>query len=232
MIRAISYNSMEYQKNSIKGLFIFNNVISCDEETLILREINKLQENRLIIRNNIKTRTTTHYGYVFSAKLLKIDFTDSVPKIPKFFNDILNNILEKKIPSLLNWKYNQLTINRYNNKGGIASHVDTHSAFDENIIIISLGSSITMKFQYHDNQVNLWIPNRSLIFMTDEARYLYTHKIPTRKTDIDPNGNIITRISRTSLTFRKINKNIICNCKYPEFCDYQTPKSFHKPDRL
>jgi hypothetical protein len=68
--------------------------------------------------------------------------------------------------------------------------------------------------------------------MTGEARYLYKHKIPTRTIDLTSDGSINKRFNRTSITFRKVRKDNMCDCAYKEICDYQNPESFHLPDGL
>lgn len=216
----------------IPGLTIINDVITSDQEIELIRIIDDLQTDGSTIRNKIKTRTTMHYGYVFSAALLRVDFDDHVPDIPDRIRHIINNIFIKFYPELSDWEYDQITINRYEKGGGIAAHVDTHSSFDENVVIISLESPVVMRFNNDDEKEDFWILPRSLLIMTDQARYLYMHKIPTRNTDSLSDGEIIARSNRTSITIRKVRKDGICDCKYPKRCDYQNPTSFHTPDRL
>lgn len=231
---SIDYNSEHNKKNHIEGLQIFNNVITETEELKLLEQIDELQNEGSSIRNKLRTRVTMHFNHAFSAKTLKIDFNDNVPEIPNEIKALIKKIFASQIKfhDLLNWKYDQVTINRYQGKGGIAAHIDTHSSFDMFIVIVSLGSSVVMRFQHNNNKKDIWVPARSLMIMSDQARYLYTHKIPTRKTDVDPANNIVKRGDRTSVTIRKVRKDMICECDYPEKCDYQTPESFHTPDRL
>ena len=53
-----------------------------------------------------------------------------------------------------------------------------------------------------------------------ESRYCYSHGIPWRKTDCDPDGNIIKRQDRISVTLREIIKTE-CNCDWSNLCDSQ-----------
>lgn len=89
-----------------------------------------------------------------------------------------------------------------------------------------------MRFHKEQKNIDLWIKLRSLLIMKDEARYDWTHKIPTRNTDTDFMGNIIFRDNRTSITIRKVRNDFRCDCSYKNSCDYQNPLSFHIPDRL
>jgi hypothetical protein len=59
---------------------------------------------------------------------------------------------------------------------------DTHSAFEDGIASLSLGAPIVMEFQHPDGRkVRLWLPPRSLLIMTGEARYQWTHVIALRR---------------------------------------------------
>jgi hypothetical protein len=58
---------------------------------------------------------------------------------------------------------------------GIPPHVDTHSAFEDPILSLSLGSSIVMEFRHQDGQaVPVLLPCRSLLIMSGEARYRHS----------------------------------------------------------
>lgn len=66
-----------------------------------------------------------------------------------------------------------------------------------------------MEFQHPDGcHVSVLLPRRSLLVMTGESRYVWSHGITPRKSDIvtSPAGGLTlaTRGTRTSLTFRKI----------------------------
>ncbi|CAO2636252.1 Alkylated DNA repair protein alkB homolog 8 [Lemmus lemmus] len=120
--------------------------------------------------------------------------------------------------------------------GGIPAHIDTHSAFEDEIISLSLGSEIVMDFKHPEGvTVQVMLPRRSLLVMTGESRYLWTHGITPRKFDTVQaseqfKGGIITsdigdltlskRGIRTSFTFRKVRR-VPCNCSYSSVCDRQ-----------
>uniref|UniRef100_A0A8D1DGP4 tRNA (carboxymethyluridine(34)-5-O)-methyltransferase ALKBH8 n=1 Tax=Sus scrofa TaxID=9823 RepID=A0A8D1DGP4_PIG len=133
--------------------------------------------------------------------------------------------------------------------GGIPAHIDTHSAFEDEIISLSLGSEIVMDFKHPDGiTVPVMLPCRSLLVMTGESRYLWTHGITPRKFDTvqasrGHKSGIITgdvedltlnkRGIRTSFTFRKVRQTP-CNCSYPLVCDSQmkaTSPSFPENDK-
>jgi len=55
---------------------------------------------------------------------------------------------------------------------GIPPHVDTHSAFEDPILSLSLGSSVLMEFRHQDGRaIPVLLPRRSLLIMSEEARY-------------------------------------------------------------
>ncbi|XP_023592713.1 alkylated DNA repair protein alkB homolog 8 isoform X2 [Trichechus manatus latirostris] len=135
------------------------------------------------------------------------------------------------------------------NQNGIPAHIDTHSAFEDEIISLSLGAEIVMDFKHPDGvTVPVMLPRRSLLVMTGESRYLWTHGITPRKFDTvqasesHKVGIIISDIGdltlskrgiRTSFTFRKVRQTS-CNCIYPSVCDSQrkeTPPSFPESDK-
>lgn len=60
-----------------------------------------------------------------------------------------------------------------------------------------------MDFAKNDKKIELLLLPKSLVVLKDEARYLWTHGIAKRKTDIW-NGEKIARGRRISLTFRKV----------------------------
>ncbi|XP_038243390.2 alkylated DNA repair protein alkB homolog 8 isoform X5 [Dermochelys coriacea] len=150
---------------------------------------------------------------------------------------ICSMLLEKCLKQgYIKHKPDQLTINQYEPGQGIPPHIDTHSAFEDEIISLSLGTEIVMDFKHPDGRtVAVMLPQRSLLVMTGESRYLWTHGITPRKFDIvhaserqkvgsvTPNVGDLTlnrRGTRTSFTFRKVRR-IPCNCTYPSVCDSQ-----------
>lgn len=82
-------------------------------------------------------------------------------------------------------------MNDYSPGDGIPPHFDVHGSFDETIVLVSLLSGIVMNFKsYRGEEKNLYIPNRSLVYMTGEARYAWFHQIANRKLDLINNKSI------------------------------------------
>ncbi|XP_039178096.1 alkylated DNA repair protein alkB homolog 8 isoform X2 [Crotalus tigris] len=133
--------------------------------------------------------------------------------------------------------------------GGIPPHIDTHSAFEDEIISLSLGAEIVMDFKHPDGcTVAVLLPQRSLLVMSGESRYLWTHGITPRKFDVvqasegENIGSITADIrkltlnkrgKRISFTFRKIKRSPCC-CSFPSVCDSrhkERVRSFHESDK-
>ena len=98
---------------------------------------------------------------------------------------------------------NQLTINEYIPGQGIGSHVDTETAFADGLLIITLNGGIVMEFRKVDQDTRklVYLPPRSLILLSGDARYKWEHMIVSRTTDT-VDGEVIPRKLRVSLTLR------------------------------
>jgi alkylated DNA repair protein alkB family protein 8 len=78
-----------------------------------------------------------------------------------------------------------------------------------------------MDFKYRDKKFELDLPARSLLVMSKEARYAWTHGICPRHNDNIKTSNGFStrpRATRISFTFRKIRKHD-CTCEYKDNCD-------------
>ncbi|KFQ29801.1 PREDICTED: alkylated DNA repair protein alkB homolog 8, partial [Merops nubicus] len=96
---------------------------------------------------------------------------------------------------------------------------------------------IVMDFKHPDGHTAaVMLPRCSLLVMTGESRYLWTHGITPRKYDVIQASELRKKVgaitadagdltlnrreTRTSFTFRKVRRNP-CNCIYPSVCDSQ-----------
>lgn len=203
----ISYNNL-----SIPGLLKIENFISLEEEHSILNEIYKNEW-----QTSIKRRVQ-HYGNTFDYNTLKLNDI-KCSNFPTWLNIIIDKIL--KLECCKNFRPDQCTINEYMPGIGIAQHIDTHSCFTDTIISLSLENDIVMQFKNKNSteeKQSLYLPSRSLLILQQESRYCYAHSIAYRKTDIGPNGDLVKRAKRVSITLRQTN-NIGCNCKWNNLCD-------------
>ncbi|KAF9480159.1 hypothetical protein BDN70DRAFT_894342 [Pholiota conissans] len=113
----------------------------------------------------------------------------------------------------------QAIINLYHPGEGITPHVDLLGRYDDGIVGVSFSSGCVMRFDRvkqeesapeQQERYNVYLPERSVIVMTEEARYDWTHGIDKKTRDlVSPPGSTepseavwIDRGMRMSVTFR------------------------------
>lgn len=211
----------------------------------------------------MKRRQVQHYGFEFNYRINDINRASPLAPphrgIPEPFHALMERmrplgVLDRQrreelasnacvLPAeadaaneLITMPYapDQLTVNKYDPGHGIPPHVDTHSAFTDIIISISLQSTIVMELQptpsaqfllkLPPQPVNIVLPPRSLLCLSGISRYGYTHAIIPRRTDRI--SNVLTnRQQRTSLTFRQLRqmhtsaRQPVCRCQFTTACD-------------
>ncbi|CAM5075778.1 unnamed protein product [Natator depressus] len=217
------------------GLMMVQELVSPEEEQKMLESID-WTENEVIqnAQKSLKHRRVKHFGYEFRYDNNNVDKDKPLPGgLPGICSMLLEKCLKQ---GYIKHKPDQLTINQYEPGQGIPPHIDTHSAFEDEITSLSLGAEIVMDFKHPDGRtVAVMLPQRSLLVMTGESRYLWTHGITPRKFDIvhaserqkvgsvTPDVGDLTlnrRGTRISFTFRKVRRSP-CNCIYPSVCDSQ-----------
>jgi alkylated DNA repair dioxygenase AlkB len=99
----------------------------------------------------------------------------------------------------------QVIVNEYLPGQGIAAHVDCEPCFGPVIASLSLGAPVPMVFGNRRTRevVEVDLPPRSLLVLSGEGRYEWTHSILARKTDVI-DGRTRDRVRRVSLTFRTV----------------------------
>lgn len=201
-------------------------------------------------------RRVQHYGHAFDYARLAIaeNIAAAPPQLPEFSAGVVQRLTNLgRLPHVVN----QLTVNEYLPGVGIASHCDAHSAFEDGIVALTLGSGIVMEFrrpetdstsgkisvgkhhrlalpphsENHAPHKNVWLPANSLLIMRGEARYAWQHGIAWRKTDCIDDGQTIVRGRRISLTFRTA-RHRPCDCQWPLLCNSQNPSTHVLPSRL
>ncbi|XP_074651671.1 tRNA (carboxymethyluridine(34)-5-O)-methyltransferase alkbh8-like [Tubulanus polymorphus] len=183
------------------------------------------------VERSMKHRRVKHFGYEFIYGKNNIDKDHPLPDgIPSECDELIDRLLAL---GCIKNRPNQLTINQYTPGQGIPPHIDTHSAFEDGIVSLSLGAQVVMDFRHPNGyHVPVVLPRRSVLIMSGESRYLWSHGITPRKSDIIPSKEsdaageiekdltLIRREMRTSFTFRVIRQEP-CTCKFPKFCDSQ-----------
>ncbi|XP_068702570.1 alkylated DNA repair protein alkB homolog 8-like [Montipora foliosa] len=176
------------------GLILVEDFLNhAEEEELIqaLGWVNDGSENGIegTANKQLRHRRVKHFGFEFLYGTNNVDksnpLTDGIPSVC----DSVVERLQQYVP----FKPDQMTVNEYKPGQGIPPHIDTHSAFEDGITSISLGSQVTMEFRHPDGRhLSMVLPRRSLLVMTGESRYLWSHGITPRKYDIVHNTTTST----------------------------------------
>lgn len=198
------------------GLTLIENFITKKQEETLLKTLN-WDECESVTSLQLKHRQVKHFGYEFEYGTNIVNPDDPIAPIPQDY-EFLQTLFNKHNHK---YKYDQLTINKYLPGQGIPPHIDTHSVFEDTILSLSLGSACIMNFKKEDQNINVFLPARSLLIMTGEARYAWTHGICSRHNDVIETENGTTtkeRGIRVSFTFRKVRRGDCC-CTFKEYCD-------------
>ncbi|CAM8896832.1 unnamed protein product [Rhodiola kirilowii] len=235
--------SLEASEMNIPGLYLWHDFVSCEEEAKLLMEV----DNRPW--NNLAKRRVQHYGYEFCYDTRNINTNQRMGELPSFLIPVLERItLLPELDAAENVDSDQVTVNEYPPGVGLSLHIDTHSAFEGLIFSLSLAGSCIMEFRRYPDGLwlprsvtsdatevacsdscssyirkILYLPRRSMLLLSGEARYAWHHYIPHHKVDI-VNGDIVKRESRrVSFTIRKVRRGP-CQCEFTQYCDSQKGK--------
>ncbi|KAL6843768.1 hypothetical protein ACP4OV_026339 [Aristida adscensionis] len=223
----------------VPGIYMVQEFVTAAEEQELLAAVDARPWKCLA------KRRVQHYGYEFLYETRNVDSKQFLGELPGFVTTILEKIASfpgvKKCTTRL---IDQLTVNEYPCGVGLSPHIDTHSAFEEMIVSLSLAGPCIMEFRQYPkgswrapSVVNgadedssqepeckrkaIFLPPRSMLLMSAEGRYAWHHYIPHHKID-DVSGQVIRRNSRrVSFTFRKVRMGP-CDCEYKQFCDSQS----------
>lgn len=177
-----------------QGLVYRPRFITEDEELELIRNIDSMPWSTAL------KRRVQHYGYVYDY--LARGVTEKATPIPEWLNCVINRMLEKGVMP----KYpDQVIVNEYRSGQGIGPHVDSVTAFDDKISSLSLGLATPMDFvrKGTSDRRSYLLEPRSLITLSGESRYLWSHGINPMTYEGGPaNGR------RISITFRSILKDL------------------------
>ena len=179
------------------GLTYLENYISEDEADRLVQEIDAAPW-----RTDLKRRVQ-HYGYRYDYKARQARREDYLGPLPELFQGLAERLTAEghfeTVPD-------QVIINEYQPGQGISAHIDCQPCFGDTIASLSLLSACVMRFasQIHSQQLELHLQSASLLVLKGDARHMWTHAIPARKTDVFE-GQKHTRSRRISLTFRTMN---------------------------
>lgn len=121
--------------------------------------------------------------------------------IPDWGRQLADRLQDK---NLVDRPLDQMLVNEYLPGQGIAMHRD-YDPFDRTVMSLSLLSACVMDFRHvtSGRREQLLLERRSLIVLSDEARYEWEHGIARRKNDVWQ-GLRFPRARRLSVTFRTL----------------------------
>ncbi|MEK6745928.1 MAG: alpha-ketoglutarate-dependent dioxygenase AlkB [Pseudomonadota bacterium] len=178
----------------INGLSYISEWITPDTETKLISIID--QQSWIC---DLKRRVQ-HYGYLYDYKARNVTQDLYLGKLPDWLQPLAQKLVEN---GLFQAAPDQVIINEYLPGQGISSHIDCIPCFGRTIASLSLGSPCMMDFSKSAEKHSLMLEPRSLLVLSDSARYKWQHGIAGRKTD-KHDGQIISRTRRLSLTFRNV----------------------------
>jgi len=144
------------------GLTIVEDFITEEEEKELVTFINSQEWMSAL------SRRVQHYGYEYGY------FPPYEVKPTKEIPDIFRKYVDKINPG-----FNQVIVNEYEPGQGIGKHTDHKRHFGDMIASISLLSATTIVFAKDDHIENIYVQPRTLIIMEGDARWKFTHEIPS-----------------------------------------------------
>lgn len=177
----ISYYINYKYKMEIQGLYQVKDFITTQFEQELLDWIDKQTWSTKL------KRRTQHYNYEYNYITRQVSKCSPFTFYIKELSDFLSNKLHTS--------FDQCIVNEYVNDQGITPHIDAN-IFDNVIVCLSLGSQDEMIFSKDNSKHTITLYPRSLLIMTNEARYDYKHEIKSKiRSD---------NFRRISITFRKV----------------------------
>jgi alkylated DNA repair dioxygenase AlkB len=174
------------------GVVYVPDCLSVDDQCRLVGEIDA-KEWSLELKRRVQ-----HYGYRYDYKSRRIDPSMRLGPLPDFAIALVAGL-----PSLASFdrEPDQLIVNEYLPGQGISAHVDCPACFDHRVAMFSLGWPYEMEFRHLDSPAvaKMVLGVGSLLVLTGESRYRWTHQIRARRQDRG-----ILRQRRLSLTFRTV----------------------------
>ena len=170
----------------IQGLTYIRNFMTPEQEGALLAKIDEQPW-----RHDLKRRVQ-HYGYQYDYKARRVSPDLYLGELPDWLQSIGGQ-----------FEADQAIINEYLPGQGISAHVDCVPCFADKIVSLSLGSGAIMQFARGHEKQELYLEPRSIVILSDIARYEWTHAIPARKSD-KVGGIKVPRDRRVSITFRRV----------------------------
>lgn len=181
----------------IPGLIYIPNFITDGQQKYIIQDLDERPWS-----NELKRRVQ-HYGYKYDYTKKSINESMKVDDLPKWMKIYAHTFVNRKYFETLP---DQAIVNEYAPGQGISKHIDCTPCFKNNIASISLLSGCTMEFSKGNEVRELYLEPKSLLVISDEARYEWHDAIPARLKDNDK-----PRERRVSVTFRSVIVELLNN---------------------
>lgn len=180
---------------TIPGLRYLPDFIDAETEAALLATID--QQPWL---HDLKRRVQ-HYGWRYDYKARGITQDLRIGQIPDWLEEMGARLV---IEEIFSNTPDQVIVNEYLPGQGISVHTDCVPCFGPIIASLSLGAACVMALDGPAGEkYELLLEPRSLLILSDDARYRWKHGIATRKSD-RWNGSTLPRTRRVSLTFRTV----------------------------
>ena len=186
--------------DEVPGLVYLPNFVTPSEETELTGFIDDAPWSTEL------RRRVQHYGWRYDYKQRLIDESMRIGPLPDWAQELAQRLVRD---GLMRHLADQLIVNEYCGKQGISPHCDQPNVFHDEVATVSLLETWGMVFRNRDGKqkVEMSLENRSVAVLTKDARYKWTHEIPSRMYERlpDDEGQLkrIKRSRRISLTFRK-----------------------------
>ena len=198
----IEIGEFQVKQLDVPGLTYARDFLSESEEAALIAEIDR---NDWI---GDLSRRVQHYGWRYNYKARQVDRSNYLGPLPKWAEFIVDRLVSS---GLVPQRPDQLIVNEYIGDQGIGKHSDSES-FADGIATISLLESWEMIFRRKPlkckRTVAQMLERRSVAVMSGASRWRWTHEIPGRQTEPNPDSKSRRprkeRHRRVSLTFRKV----------------------------
>ena len=175
---------------NISGLSLFENFLTTDEHDALVAAIDAGEWSAAL------RRRTQHFAWRYSYDRRPLSFEqDYLGELPGFLRGLANRVA----PAFDGFAPDQAIVNEYlpasggRPAQGISAHVDHVKNFGPVVVSVSLLSPADMVFERAGQRDTMRLEPRSLLVMEGDARYRWTHAIPSHSA------------RRLSVTFRTVN---------------------------
>jgi alkylated DNA repair dioxygenase AlkB len=180
------------------GLVFIPNFVSLDDEREIIQV---LDDPSYASWSTELSRRVQHFGYRYNYKLRALSAEDRTTDLPEPLRWLAEELVSMEYFSKTP---DQVIVNEYEPGQGISPHVDRETCFGPVVASLSLGSDAVLDFRSSAGQSgSLLLRARSMVVLSEDARYRWQHGIVGRKRD-KIGGLEFSRERRVSLTFRSV----------------------------